>query len=402
MIDFKETFLRPEDIILPKDYIPDPERLQEMNASIKEKGRLLHSPCIKSNHEVVTGKLRILASRGVLDIIRCEEVPSDLDEDEYKAISLHENLFRNNLPWNEVVIGEKELHELRMRQAVGDDRGKQGKKAAWGLRETAAELHISLGGLTEDLKMADAILANPSYARIKDKTTAKRVISEEMKRFSQEVSASTPSNIDVDVCHLGYSDAVLGLYPDNSFDVCITDPPWLEFKDDSLTRDEFTLPVFTQVYRVLKNNSFLYAFVGVQDWIFYFDKLKGIGFNVQKYPLIWVKEGVLTYGTRTWEYQRDYELIVLAVKGNPALTSSMRSAVFTHKVVPAASLRHPNEKPVGLLKHILEQCSYEGSTVLDPFAGSGAVGLACKEAGRKYVLVERDQKYFSRIIERLK
>lgn len=402
MIDFKEVFLSPKSIILPPEYAPNPERLQEMIASIKEKGRLLHSPCVKSNHEAVTGKLRVFASRGILDIIRCEEVPSNLEEDEYKAISLHENLFRNNLPWSEVILGEKELHELRMRQATGDDKGTQGKRAAWGLRETAAELHISVGGLSDDLHMADAILTNPAYARIKDKTTAKRVIQEEMRRISQEISASTPSVIDTNVCHLGYSDAVLGLYPDNSFDACITDPPWVEFKDSSLTRDEFTLPVFEQVYRVLKNNSFLYAFVGVQDWIFYFEKLKEMGFSIQKYPLIWAKEGVLTYGTRTWEYQRDYELILLAVKGNPALTSSMRSAVFTHKVVPAVSLRHPNEKPLGLIKNILEHCTYEGSVILDPFAGSGAVGVACKEMSRKYVLVEKDPKFFSKIEERLK
>src|ERR1017187_6458144 len=131
-----EVFVHPKDLILPSGYEPDKQRLDELIASVKENGRLLHSPCIKEDKTVIAGKLRVLAVRGVLDIIKCEQYPNNLTADEYKSISLHENLMRMNLPWNEIILYEKELHELRMRQAGEDSRGQRGRRAAWGLRDT--------------------------------------------------------------------------------------------------------------------------------------------------------------------------------------------------------------------------------------------------------------------------
>jgi len=281
-------------------------------------------------------------------------------------------------------------------------KGKQGKKKGWSLRDTAAELDMALGTLSEDLRMADAIMADPSLRRIEDKTTAKKVIFELLKRSGQELGAVAPVDFETNVCHLGGSESILQGYKDDTFDACITDPPWLEFKDSSLTRDAFTLPVFAEVYRVLKQNAFLYAFVSTQDWIFYQDELVKIGFSVQKWPLIWVKEGVLTHGRKTWEYQRDYEPIILAVKGSPAVTASMLSSVMSCKVVPSVKLIHPNEKPPEVIKRLMDHCSYEGSLILDPFAGSFVVADVAKQMGRRYVAIEKDKTFYAQGLERLK
>jgi site-specific DNA-methyltransferase (adenine-specific) len=396
MIQQRIDNVYPRDIILPSDYSPPQEDLQGMIESLKSNG-LFHSPIIKENMEIVAGKLRVLAARsawmeGVT--INCTIIPNDLDPEEYKIISLQENLKRHNLPWDEQIIQEKELHDIRQSQY---GIGKRGKKVGWSLRDTAAELDIALGTLSEDLRMADVILMDPTLRRIGDKMTARRVIFERIKRIDQESNAGMlVTNIEYNKCYLGDSGVILQQYPDNSFDACITDPPWLEFASDkALTKDEFTFPVFKEVFRVLKPNSFLYAFVSTQDWHIYFEQFKAIGFNVQKYPLIWVKEGVLTLGTRTWEYQRDYEPILLAVKGSPALTSSMQSSIMSCKVVPSQKLVHPNEKPETVIKRILDQCTYEGSIVLDPFAGSFVVPATCKATRRRYVAIEKEPKYFA-------
>ncbi len=52
---------------------------------------------------------------------------------------------------------------------------------------------------------------------------------------------------------------------------------------------------------------------------------------------------------------------------------------------------HPCEKPVGLIITILEGVG--GTTILDPFAGSGTTGRAAKDLGRKAVLIEREERY---------
>ena len=55
---------------------------------------------------------------------------------------------------------------------------------------------------------------------------------------------------------------------------------------------------------------------------------------------------------------------------------------------------HPTQKPVEVLRYFVELCTDPGDTVMDTFAGSGSTGMACKDAGRKYVLIERDPKMF--------
>lgn len=396
MPDQRES-LDPSDLILPSDYKPSIEDLESMKVSLQEQG-LINPVTVKDNREVVAGKLRVLAARGILEFIDCKVIPSNLTEDEYHIISLHENLKRYNLPWYEQVVKEKELHDIRQKQFGV---GQRGKKNGWSMRDTSEELGIALGVISEDIRLAEAVMNDPSLRRIQDKTTAKKVIFETVKRVSQDLGANRPVNFEVNTCHFGYSDAILRCYPNDSFDACITDPPWLEFKDPSLTRDQFTLPVFKEVFRVLKQNAFLYMFVSTQDWIFYAEELPKIGFSVQKFPLIWVKEGVLTHGRKTWEYQRDYEPILLAAKGSPATTSSFLSAVFSCKVVPSQNLRHPNEKPPEVIKRILNDCSFDGAIVVDPFAGSFVVPDVCQQMRRRYVAIEKDKKFYAAGLERL-
>ena len=59
---------------------------------------------------------------------------------------------------------------------------------------------------------------------------------------------------------------------------------------------------------------------------------------------------------------------------------------------------HPTVKPIALMEYLIKLVSKEGQTILDPFAGSGSTGIACKNLKRKYILIERDSEY-AKIIE---
>jgi site-specific DNA-methyltransferase (adenine-specific) len=52
---------------------------------------------------------------------------------------------------------------------------------------------------------------------------------------------------------------------------------------------------------------------------------------------------------------------------------------------------HPYQKPIGVLLWLLSLT--DAATVLDPFAGSGTTGRACKDLGRKCVMIEREERY---------
>ena len=46
--------------------------------------------------------------------------------------------------------------------------------------------------------------------------------------------------------------------------------------------------------------------------------------------------------------------------------------------------RHPTEKPVDLLRLLIETTTYPGELVIDPFGGVGSTCVAAKDAGRSF------------------
>jgi len=61
---------------------------------------------------------------------------------------------------------------------------------------------------------------------------------------------------------------------------------------------------------------------------------------------------------------------------------------------------HPTQKPVGLLKLILEDFSEPGDTVIDPFLGSGTTLIACENTGRKCRGIEISPDYVAVCLQR--
>lgn len=63
--------------------------------------------------------------------------------------------------------------------------------------------------------------------------------------------------------------------------------------------------------------------------------------------------------------------------------------------------KHPTEKPVELLKVLIENSSNEGDIVMDCFMGSGSTGVACIETNRKFLGIEIDKKYYDIAVRRI-
>ncbi|MEM3245938.1 MAG: site-specific DNA-methyltransferase [Candidatus Micrarchaeaceae archaeon] len=56
---------------------------------------------------------------------------------------------------------------------------------------------------------------------------------------------------------------------------------------------------------------------------------------------------------------------------------------------------HPTQKPIALIKRIIETSSREGDVVLDPFMGSGTTGVACVQLNRNFIGYEINPDYFN-------
>ena len=408
---------------IPVSWDDEKER-DEFLESLREQGQL-HAIIVRpvnnaTGYEVVTGAKRYEAARllGWTELDAEVKAPTDL---EAKVMRVHENLHRHNLPWYEAVVLVQTLHELRQEQfgkKEGQGRPKKEEKV-WGVRDTASELSLSIGGVSEDIALARAVYLDPSLKNIKDKKTAVKLVRAAARRMQGETAAAMSEiEIGVDEVYLGESAEILEKIPNETFDGCITDPPWLNFYDPRLTVDKRTLPVFQQLYRVLKTDAFLFMFVSVDDFVYYggYDylddqgnkthrggALEKIGFHIAKTPIFWQKINSLSRrGVKTWEYDRDFETILVAVKGSPVLARTGNlSAIKPFPQVPPAHLIHPNEKPINLIKELLEDCSFQGAFFVDPFGGSGVTAAACSQTGRKFITIERDKQFYDGIVERL-
>lgn len=62
---------------------------------------------------------------------------------------------------------------------------------------------------------------------------------------------------------------------------------------------------------------------------------------------------------------------------------------------------HPTQKPVGLLKQLIEIFTDEGDMVIDPCAGSGSTLRACAELNRNCYGFEVDKKFYREAVEKM-
>ncbi len=76
-------------------------------------------------------------------------------------------------------------------------------------------------------------------------------------------------------------------------------------------------------------------------------------------------------------------------------------SVLYFRTAESEGKKHPTQKPVALMKWLINTYSNSGGVVLDPFMGSGSTGVAALQSGRKFIGVEADSKYFYMATRRL-
>lgn len=110
--------------------------------------------------------------------------------------------------------------------------------------------------------------------------------------------------------------------------------------------------------------------------------------GLQKVGLKTVTPKPETYGPRPNQDGKEY----MAMTGYP--TSILRFNNDTGI--------HPTQKPVALFEYLIKTYTNEGDIVLDNCAGSGTTGIACINTNRKYILMEKEEKYYEIIQDRIK
>ena len=76
--------------------------------------------------------------------------------------------------------------------------------------------------------------------------------------------------------------------------------------------------------------------------------------------------------------------------------------VLEYNNVTGKKAVHPTQKPVALMEYLIKTYTLEGETVLDFTMGSGSTGVACTNTNRKFIGIERDDKYFDISVKRIR
>jgi site-specific DNA-methyltransferase (adenine-specific) len=183
-------------------------------------------------------------------------------------------------------------------------------------------------------------------------------------------------------------------YPDDHFDLCLTDPPygkkWSRGKHgygqsketmeavESVSWDGSIPPLeyFAQMQRVSKNqiifggNYFTNHLPSTNCWLFWDKK----GDMQTKNPFA---DGELAWTS----FNKVVKKYVFRQCGFIRDTKDKRL--------------HPTQKPTELFSAIIRDYSNEGDLILDPFLGSGTTAVSCLDMGRDCVGIEKDEKYFN-------
>ena len=75
--------------------------------------------------------------------------------------------------------------------------------------------------------------------------------------------------------------------------------------------------------------------------------------------------------------------------------------VWTFRTVQSYPGKHPTEKPIVLMEHIVKSSSRSGDVVLDPFCGSGTTAVAARNTGRRYICGDITPEYVDIARQRL-
>ena len=76
--------------------------------------------------------------------------------------------------------------------------------------------------------------------------------------------------------------------------------------------------------------------------------------------------------------------------------------VWDFKPVQYYPGKHPCEKPLDLMRHIIEASSLPGQVVFDAFTGSGSTMLACIDTGRQFIGAELGELEFEQAVGRVR
>ena len=126
------------------------------------------------------------------------------------------------------------------------------------------------------------------------------------------------------------------------------------------------------------------------------------GFNVQNYPLLWLKPLAKNRAAHC-HWPKCFETVAVMRKGSALLR--MPQPVNYFMCDGRAEKRqqvNPFAKPAEFLKWMMTPVVVPGMTLLDPYAGGGSIVRMALNMGLRPIGIEKDEKQFPHLLENIK
>ena len=211
---------------------------------------------------------------------------------------------------------------------------------------------------------------------------------------------------------------VLKEIEDNSVDFILTDPPYNIARDNNfhtMGRKGIDFGEWDKGFDLFSYIDLLPRVCTKNANVVIFNDWKNIG-EIAKYAeskgfvikdmLRWEKSNPMPRN-RDRRFIVDYEVAVWLTMPKAKWTFNRQSETYDRPLFKGSLVggkektAHTTQKPIWLMKEILQVLSNECDTVLDPFMGSGSTGVACKELDRNFIGVELDKQYFDIATKRI-
>ncbi|MBO6835482.1 MAG: site-specific DNA-methyltransferase [Alphaproteobacteria bacterium] len=227
-----------------------------------------------------------------------------------------------------------------------------------------------------------------------------------------EVMRSLPEeSVDMIFADPPYNLQLAGsLYRPNNSKVDAVDDDWDKF-DDFDAYDRFTRDWLSAARRLLKPSGTIWVIGSYHNIFRVGTALQNMGFWMLN-DVVWVKTNPMpnfkgrrftnAHETMLWcskdqdaRYTFNYEAMK-ALNDDLQMRSDWTMPICTgHERLKDddGSKAHPTQKPEALLHRVILSSTEPGQVVLDPFLGSGTTAAVAKRLGRRWIGIEREEKY---------
>lgn len=204
---------------------------------------------------------------------------------------------------------------------------------------------------------------------------------------------------------------VLRVLPSETFAAVLSDPPYgMDFQSTRRDEDQRRPKIgndrrpfiwwLYDAHRITSDGGALLSFHEWRGAELFRAATEAAGYTIRS-QVVWDRQAHGLGDLKTTFAPR-HDLAWFASKGRFEFPSGRPKTVLSHMRVSSTAAVHPTEKPLALMRELVEALTVPGALVLDPFAGSGSTLAACAEVGRRAVGIELDEAYCEAAAHRLR